>query len=132
MKTPTIAPMLDAATTVKSTAFQPRKAPTHAMYLTSPKPIASRSKKTSIVDTTVGRSLLQEILPEGLPYQLANTELSKKNISRLINSCYRMLGLKDTVVSMTEVFCEREPSSATTVSVMRTLHLACSCTTRLS
>ncbi|BCT91485.1 DNA-directed RNA polymerase subunit beta' [Lysobacter helvus] len=58
----------------------------------------SRSKKTSIVDTTVGRSLLQEILPEGLPYQLANTELTKKNISRLINSCYRMLGLKDTVV----------------------------------
>ncbi|UHQ20990.1 DNA-directed RNA polymerase subunit beta' [Lysobacter sp. KIS68-7] len=58
----------------------------------------SRSKQTSIIDTTVGRSLLQEILPEGLPYALANVELTKKNISRLINSCYRMLGLKDTVV----------------------------------
>jgi len=58
----------------------------------------SRSKKTSIVDTTVGRSLLQEILPEGLPYALVNVELTKKNISRLINTCYRMLGLKDTVV----------------------------------
>ncbi|MGX5673148.1 DNA-directed RNA polymerase subunit beta' [Thermomonas sp. XSG] len=58
----------------------------------------SRSQQTSIVDTTVGRALLREILPEGLPFALANTELSKKNISRLINSCYRMLGLKDTVV----------------------------------
>ncbi|QIL21279.1 DNA-directed RNA polymerase subunit beta' [Thermomonas sp. HDW16] len=58
----------------------------------------SRSKQTSIVDTTVGRALLREILPEGLPFALVNTELSKKNISRLINSCYRMLGLKDTVV----------------------------------
>ena len=58
----------------------------------------SRSQQSSIVDTTVGRALLREILPEGLPFALANTELTKKNISRLINSCYRMLGLKDTVV----------------------------------
>ncbi|ALN87216.1 DNA-directed RNA polymerase subunit beta' [Lysobacter capsici] len=58
----------------------------------------TREPKTSIVDTTVGRALLREILPDGLPYALANTELTKKNISRLINSCYRMLGLKDTVV----------------------------------
>src|SRR5690606_30949914 len=49
-------------------------------------------------DTTVGRALLAEILPEGLPFSLVNTELTKKNISRLINSCYRRLGLKDTVV----------------------------------
>lgn len=55
-------------------------------------------QRTSIVDTTVGRALLREILPEGLPFALANVELTKKNISRLINSCYRMLGLKDTVV----------------------------------
>ena len=58
----------------------------------------NREKKTSIVDTTVGRALLAEILPDGLPFALANTELTKKNISRLINSCYRQLGLKDTVV----------------------------------
>ncbi len=58
----------------------------------------SRSKKTSIVDTTVGRALLSEILPDGLPFELANTELSKKAISKLINASYRRLGLKDTVV----------------------------------
>ncbi|KRG67189.1 DNA-directed RNA polymerase subunit beta' [Pseudoxanthomonas dokdonensis] len=58
----------------------------------------NKQKKTSIVDTTIGRALLAEILPDGLPFALANTELNKKNISRLINSSYRMLGLKDSVV----------------------------------
>src|SRR5690606_14561918 len=57
-----------------------------------------RSRKSSIVETTVGRALLAEILPEGLPFALVNTELTKKSISRLINSCYRHLGLKDTVI----------------------------------
>ncbi|MGH8109960.1 MAG: DNA-directed RNA polymerase subunit beta' [Arenimonas sp.] len=56
------------------------------------------SNRTAIVDTTVGRALLADIIPEGLPYALINTELTKKNISRLINTCYRMLGLKHTVV----------------------------------
>ncbi|MCW8808664.1 MAG: DNA-directed RNA polymerase subunit beta', partial [Rhodanobacter sp.] len=58
----------------------------------------TRTNETKIVDTTVGRALLAEILPEGLPFELANTELTKKAISRLINSSYRLLGLKETVV----------------------------------
>ncbi|WP_329838305.1 DNA-directed RNA polymerase subunit beta' [Stenotrophomonas geniculata] len=58
----------------------------------------NKQNKTSIVETTIGRALLAEILPEGLPFALANVELTKKNISRLINSSYRQLGLKDTVV----------------------------------
>jgi len=58
----------------------------------------NKTTGTSIVETTIGRALLAEILPEGLPFALANTELNKKAISRLINSSYRMLGLKDTVV----------------------------------
>ena len=57
-----------------------------------------RETRTSVVDTTVGRALLAEILPEGLPFELVNTELNKKAISRLINACYRRLGLKDTVI----------------------------------
>ncbi len=54
--------------------------------------------KTHIVDTTVGRSLLTEIQPMGLPFELFNRTLNKKTISSLINQCYRRLGLKDTVV----------------------------------
>jgi len=58
----------------------------------------NKVKKTSIQETTVGRALLSEIMPEGLPFELCNTEMTKKNISRLINQSYRLLGLKDTVV----------------------------------
>ena len=57
-----------------------------------------RHEKVSIVETTIGRALLAEILPEGLPFDLVNTELTKKAISRLINRCYRVLGLKHTVI----------------------------------
>jgi DNA-directed RNA polymerase subunit beta' len=58
----------------------------------------ARTEKRVLVDTTVGRALLAEILPDGLPFELVNTELTKKAISRLINQSYRRLGLKDTVV----------------------------------
>ncbi|MCL7715892.1 DNA-directed RNA polymerase subunit beta' [Stenotrophomonas mori] len=58
----------------------------------------NKVSKSSIVETTVGRALLSEIMPEGLPFELCNTEMTKKNISRLINQSYRLLGLKDTVV----------------------------------
>ncbi len=50
------------------------------------------------VKTTVGRALLSEILPRGLPFALVNQALTKKTVSRLINECYRRLGLKDTVI----------------------------------
>jgi DNA-directed RNA polymerase subunit beta' len=50
------------------------------------------------VDTTVGRSLLSELLPEALPFSLVNRVLDKKSISRLINACYRQVGLKETVI----------------------------------
>ena len=53
---------------------------------------------TSLVDTTVGRALLSEILPKGLPFALMNKALKKKEISRLINASFRKCGLKDTVV----------------------------------
>jgi len=58
----------------------------------------ARTESRSIVETTIGRALLSDIMPVGLPFELANTELTKKNISRLINACYRLLGLKETVV----------------------------------
>ena len=50
------------------------------------------------VDTTVGRAILSEILPEGLSYDLVNRTLGKKEISGLVNACYRRVGLKETVI----------------------------------
>ena len=51
-----------------------------------------------MVDTTVGRALLSEILPKGLPFEVLNKALKKKEISRLINASFRKCGLKETVV----------------------------------
>ena len=53
---------------------------------------------TSLVDTTVGRALLSEILPKGLPFSNMNKALKKKEISKLINVSFRKCGLKETVV----------------------------------
>ena len=54
--------------------------------------------KTHRVETTVGRALIWEVVPDRMPYELVNCDMTKKNISRLINYSYRHLGNKDTVV----------------------------------
>jgi DNA-directed RNA polymerase subunit beta' len=48
--------------------------------------------------TTVGRALIWDIVPDGMPYELVNVDMTKKNISRLINYCYRYLGIKESVI----------------------------------
>ncbi|BBL76575.1 DNA-directed RNA polymerase subunit beta' [Methylomagnum ishizawai] len=50
------------------------------------------------VETTVGRAIIWTIVPDGIPFEMINTDMTKKNISRLINYCYRTLGIKATVV----------------------------------
>src|SRR6202011_3473103 len=51
-----------------------------------------------VVNTTVGRALLSEILPKGLSFDAINQDMTKKIISATINLCYRTVGLKETVV----------------------------------
>jgi DNA-directed RNA polymerase subunit beta' len=58
----------------------------------------SFTETISLRDTTVGRALLWNIVPKGLSYDLVNQDMNKKAISRIINQCYRTLGLKDTVI----------------------------------
>ena len=53
---------------------------------------------TSRKKTTVGRALIWDIVPDGMPYELVNVDMTKKNISRLINYSYRYLGIKETVI----------------------------------
>ena len=57
-----------------------------------------KREKTTRYDTTVGRALLSEILPAGLPYELINKALKKKEISKLINAAFRRCGLRETVI----------------------------------
>jgi DNA-directed RNA polymerase subunit beta' len=58
----------------------------------------NRTETVSVKDTTVGRAMIWEIVPEGLSFELVNQDMKKKVISNLINACYRVLGLKDTVI----------------------------------
>ena len=48
--------------------------------------------------TTVGRALLSEILPAGLPFSTINKPLKKKEISKIINASFRRCGLRETVI----------------------------------
>jgi DNA-directed RNA polymerase subunit beta' len=63
----------------------------------------SEEERWSIKDTTVGRAIVWQIVPEGLPFELVDRPMGKKQISKLINICYRVLGLKDTVVFADQV-----------------------------
>lgn len=62
-----------------------------------------KSEITHLVETTVGRAIFSLIMPEGLPFELVNKAMGKKQISGLLNECYRRLGLKDTVVFADQV-----------------------------
>ncbi len=53
---------------------------------------------TKRYNTTVGRAILSEILPKGLPFEFINRALKKKEISRLINGSFRRCGIRDTVI----------------------------------
>ncbi len=51
-----------------------------------------------IVQTTVGRILLREIIPPELPFSLYNKVMGKKEVADLIDACYRICGNKKTVI----------------------------------
>jgi DNA-directed RNA polymerase subunit beta' len=51
-----------------------------------------------IEDTTTGRVLLYEIIPEKIPFSFINKAMTKKTLRRLINESYRRLGIKATVI----------------------------------
>jgi DNA-directed RNA polymerase subunit beta' len=62
-------------------------------------PISGEFKvRVRLVETTVGRALLSELLPKGLSFDLVNCVMTKKSISNIINVCYRDAGLKATVI----------------------------------
>jgi len=67
-----------------------------------PDPVVDEDGKVTfvnkIIDTTVGRALLRELVPAELPFEVVNKNMTKKAISGLLNMCYRNLGLKPTVI----------------------------------
>ena len=57
-----------------------------------------RESRDFLADTTVGRALLWEIVPEGIAFAMVNQPMAKRAISQIINQCYRAVGLKATVI----------------------------------
>lgn len=55
-------------------------------------------ERTYLTDTTIGRAIFWKIVPKGLPFSIVNQTLGKKAISNMLNMCYRILGLKSTVI----------------------------------
>ncbi|WP_247646081.1 DNA-directed RNA polymerase subunit beta', partial [Enterobacteriaceae endosymbiont of Donacia piscatrix] len=55
-------------------------------------------KNNIIVKTTIGRAIFWNQVPKGIPYHMINKTLGKKDISQILNICYRVLGLKSTVI----------------------------------
>ncbi|MGE4192638.1 MAG: DNA-directed RNA polymerase subunit beta' [Pseudodesulfovibrio sp.] len=51
-----------------------------------------------IVETTTGRIIVSELLPEKVPFELVNCVLNKKNIAALVSGAYRLAGTKATVI----------------------------------
>ncbi|MEG0822280.1 MAG: DNA-directed RNA polymerase subunit beta' [Burkholderiaceae bacterium] len=62
------------------------------------KETGEKTPKITRYETTVGRAMLSEILPPGLPFSVLNKPLKKKEISRLINTAFRKCGLRETVI----------------------------------
>ncbi|MDQ3260652.1 MAG: DNA-directed RNA polymerase subunit beta' [Pseudomonadota bacterium] len=86
-----------------SRAYESRKVELHARVQVRIKEVemsdvGERTEKTTRYETTVGRALLSEVLPDGLPFQLINKALKKKEISRLINASFHRCGLRETVI----------------------------------
>src|SRR5699024_3434443 len=58
----------------------------------------NRTKQTSLQDTVAGRLLIWNVMPKGMRFEECNVEMTKKNISKLMNSCYRTRGVKESVI----------------------------------
>src|SRR2546427_10035556 len=84
-------------------AYESRQADLHAkvsvrMKETQVDANGERTEKITRYETTVGRALLSEILPVGLPFDTINKPLKKKESSRIINASFRRCGLRETVI----------------------------------
>jgi DNA-directed RNA polymerase subunit beta' len=65
--------------------------------------VSQESANGKLVDTTAGRILLSEVLPEEIPFSMINKEMTKKEVGKLVEYCYKMVGKKATVTFLDEL-----------------------------
>ena len=51
-----------------------------------------------LIETTVGRSILSDIVPENVPFKHVNRVMTKKELANLIDICFRVAGAKATCI----------------------------------
>jgi DNA-directed RNA polymerase subunit beta' len=54
--------------------------------------------KSELKDTTTGRIILSEIVPEEIDFDMINKLMNKKELTNLIDHCYRLCGDKTTIL----------------------------------
>ncbi|MDY0269372.1 DNA-directed RNA polymerase subunit beta' [Trichloromonas sp.] len=57
-----------------------------------------RGGAPTLVETTVGRVLLREIVPDVIPFSSINRVMGKKQVAELIDVAFRLAGNKETVI----------------------------------
>ena len=53
--------------------------------------------------TTVGRVIFGELLPPGVPFDAVNLIMTKKEMTKLIDACYRRAGHRETVMMLDRI-----------------------------
>jgi DNA-directed RNA polymerase subunit beta' len=78
-------------------AFDSGELDLHARIKVRMKNLSSDSQ-VQLIETTTGRILLREILPDAVPFSAINRVMTKKELSNLVDACYRLAGNKETVI----------------------------------
>ena len=79
-------------------AFEVGAVDLHARIRVRIRETGEEGDRRTLFETTVGRSLLYDLVPPGIPFEAVNQIMNKRAISDLIDICYRQVGLKETVV----------------------------------
>ena len=79
-------------------AFESGAVDLHANVRVRVREVQADGERRHLAETTVGRSLLYDLVPDGIPFEAVNQVMNKRAISNLIDTCYRHVGLKETVV----------------------------------
>lgn len=56
-----------------------------------------------MIDTTVGRVILSEVLPASMPFSHVNQLMTKKELTKLVDRVYRQAGLHEVVVMLDQL-----------------------------
>ena len=56
-----------------------------------------------LIETTVGRVIFSEILPANMPFSHVNQLMTKKEITKLVDRVYRLVGLHEVVVMLDQL-----------------------------